>query len=80
MDGALLKFTSKNQYYQAFIDPNIYPETGMYIETQGYALASKEAKKGSLRRSDGDIITVIDDNTDSDLRPLRLRRIVMQKH
>ncbi len=64
IDGALLKFTSKNKYYQAFIDPNIYPETGMYIETQGYALASKEAKKGSLRRSNGSIITVIDDNTD----------------
>ena len=64
IDGALLKFTSKNKYYQAFIDPNIYPETGMFMETQGYALASKEAKKGSLRKSNGSIITVIEDNTD----------------
>ena len=64
IDGALIKFTSKNKYYQAYIDPNIYPETGMYIETQGYALASKEAKKGSLRKSNGSIITVIEENTD----------------
>ena len=59
-----IKFTSKNKYYQAFIDPNIDPERGMYIETQGYALASKEAKQGSLRRSAGEGIPVIDSNTD----------------
>ena len=64
VDGALLKFNSKNKYYPAFIDSRVEPETGMYILTEGYALASKEAKKGSLRRSTGPIITVIDENTD----------------
>ena len=64
VDGALLRFTSKNKYYPAFIDPNVQPSIGMYILTEGYALASKEAKKGSLRRSMGSVITVIDGNTD----------------
>ncbi len=64
VDGALLKFKSNNKYYPAFIDPRIKPKTSMYILVQGYALASKEAKKGSLRRALGPIITVIDDNKD----------------
>ena len=64
IDGALIKFTSKKTYYKAFIHPDVSPKTGMYILTEGYALASKEAKKGSLRRSLGPIITVIEDNTD----------------
>jgi len=64
IDGALIKFTSKNKYYPAYIDPEVKPKTGMYILTQGYALASKEAKKGSLRRSTGPVLTVIDDNKD----------------
>ena len=64
IDGALIKFTSKKTYYKAFIHPDVSPKTGMYILTEGYALASKEAKKGSLRRSTGPIITVIEDNTD----------------
>ena len=64
IDGALIKFTSKKSYYKAFIHPDVSPKTGMFILTEGYALASKEAKKGSLRRSSGPIITVIEDNTD----------------
>ena len=64
IDGALIKFTSKKTYYKAFIHPDVSPRIGMYILTEGYALASKEAKKGSLRRSLGPIVTVIDKNTD----------------
>ena len=64
IDGALIKFSSKKTYYKAFIHPKVSPKTGMYILTEGYALASKEAKKGSLRRSLGPIVTVIEDNTD----------------
>jgi len=64
IDGALIKFTSKRTYYKAFIHPDVSPRTGMYILTEGYALASKEAKEGSLRRSLGPIVTVIDKNTD----------------
>ena len=64
IDGALIKFTSNKTYYKAFIHPDAKPKTGMYMLTEGYALASKEAKKGSLRRSTGPIVTVIEDNTD----------------
>ena len=64
VDGALIKFTSNKTYYKAFIHPDAKPKTGMYMLTEGYALASKEAKKGSLRRSTGPIVTVIEDNTD----------------
>ena len=64
IDGALIKFTSNKTYYKAFIHPDAKPKTGMYMLTEGYALASKEAKKGSLRRSTGPIITVIEGNTD----------------
>ncbi len=64
IDGALIKFSSKNKYYKAFISPDVKPKNELYIVTQGYALASKEAKKGSLRNSAGRIITVIDDNKD----------------
>ena len=64
IDGALIKFSSKKTYYKAFIHPKVSPKTGMYILTEGYALASKEAKKGSLRRSLGPIVTVIEENTD----------------
>ena len=64
IDGALIKFTSNKTYYKAFIHPDAKPKTGMYILTEGYALASKEAKKGSLRRSTGPIITVIEGNKD----------------
>ena len=64
IDGALIKFSSKDTYYKAFIHQDVSPRTGMYILTQGYALASKEAKKRSLRRSLGPIVTVIEGNTD----------------
>ena len=64
IDGALIKFISKKTYYKAFIHPDVSPRIGMYILTEGYALASKEAKEGSLRRSLGPIVTVIDKNTD----------------
>ena len=64
IDGALIKFSSKDTYYKAFIHQDVSPRTGMYILTQGYALASKEAKKRSLRRSLGPIVTVIEENTD----------------
>ena len=49
IDGALIKFSSSKSYYPAFIHPEVHPKTGMYILTTGYALASKEAKRGSLR-------------------------------
>lgn len=64
IDGALIKFTSKRTYYKAFIHPDVTPRTGMYILTEGYALASKEARKRSLRRSLGPIVTVIEENKD----------------
>ncbi len=64
IDGALIKFTSNKRYYKAFIHPEVVPVTGMTILTEGYALASKEAKSGSLRRSMGPIVTVIEDNKD----------------
>ena len=64
IDGALIKFTSKRTYYKAFIHPDVSPRTGMYILTEGYALASKEARKMSLRRSLGPIVTVIEENKD----------------
>ena len=64
IDGALIKFSSNKTYYKAFVHPDVLPRTGMYILTQGYALASKEAKKKSLRRSLGPIVTVIEKNTD----------------
>ena len=64
INGALIKFSSKDTYYKAFIHQDVSPRTGMYILTQGYALASKEAKKRSLRRSLGPIVTVIEENTD----------------
>ena len=64
IDGALIKFSSSKSYYPAFIHPEVNPKTGMYILTTGYALASKEATRGSLRRSTGPIVTVIDENKD----------------
>ena len=64
IDGALIKFSSKKRYYQAFIHPKAIPSMGMPILTEGYALASKEAKERSLRRSIGSVVTVIEDNTD----------------
>ncbi len=64
IDGALLKFKSMNKYYPAFVEPLIKPILGMKVLVQGYALASKEANKGSLRRSLGSILTVIDGNQD----------------
>ena len=64
IDGALIKFSSKKTYYKAFIHPKVSPKTGMYILTEGYALASKEARKMSLRRSLGPIVTVIEENKD----------------
>ena len=64
IDGALIKFNSSKSYYPAFIHPEVHPKTGMYILTTGYALASKEATRGSLRRSTGPIVTVIDGNKD----------------
>ena len=64
IDGALIKFTSKNTYYSAFIHPEVMPKRGMFILTTGYALASKEATQGSLRRSTGPIITIINKNKD----------------
>jgi len=64
IDGALIKFSSKKTYYKAFIHPKVSPRTGMYILTEGYALASKEARKRSLRRSLGPIVTVIEENKD----------------
>tara|TARA_Y100000589_G_scaffold290763_1_gene293678 strand:+ start:1308 stop:2312 length:1005 start_codon:yes stop_codon:yes gene_type:complete len=64
IDGALIKFTSEKTYYKAFIHADVLPRTGMYILTEGYALASEEAKKASLRRSLGPIVTVIENNTD----------------
>ena len=64
IDGALIKFSSQNKYYKAFISPDVKPKTGLYLVTQGYALASKEAKSGSLRNSSGRVITVIDGNKD----------------
>mgnify|MGYP001189916027 CR=1 FL=1 len=64
IDGALIKFSSSNFYYPAFVHPKVFPRTGMGIITTGYALASKEATKGSLRRSMGQILTVLDGNKD----------------
>tara|TARA_Y100001968_G_C19386848_1_gene733310 strand:- start:344 stop:1318 length:975 start_codon:yes stop_codon:yes gene_type:complete len=64
IDGALIKFNSNKRYYKAFTHPEVVPVTGMTILTEGYALASKEAKSGSLRRSMGPIVTVIEDNKD----------------
>ena len=64
IDGALIKFNSKKPYYKAFIHPDVTLKTGMGIITEGYALASREAKKVSLRRSLGSIVTVIEKNTD----------------
>ena len=64
IDGALIKFSSQNKYYKAFISPDVKPKRGLLLVTQGYALASKEAKRGSLRNSWGSIVTVIDDNKD----------------
>ena len=46
IDAALLKFKSDNYYYTAFVSEKINPRVGMYVLTQGYALASNEAKKG----------------------------------
>lgn len=64
IDGALIKFSSKNKYYKALIHPDVKPNTGTKLVTKGYALPSKEAKRGSLRESTGKVITVIDDNKD----------------
>jgi len=64
IDGALIKFSSSSFYYPAFVHPEVYPRIGMGIITTGYALASKEATKGSLRRSMGQILTVLDGNKD----------------
>ena len=64
IDGALIKFSSENKYYKAYISPDVKPKKSLYVMTQGYALASKEAKKGSLRSSEGRVITIIDDNKD----------------
>ncbi len=61
-DGALLKFSSEKTYYSAFIHPEVEPYKGMYVLTQGYALANKDAVEGSLRRSTGSVITVIENN------------------
>ena len=62
IDGALLKFSSEKTYYSAFIHPDVEPYKGMYVLTQGYALANKDALEGSLRRTTGSLITVIENN------------------
>ena len=62
IDAALLKFKSDNHYYTAYVSEKMNPRVGMYVLTQGYALASNEAKRGSLRRSTGTIISIIEGN------------------
>ena len=62
IDAALLKFKSDNHYYTAYVSKKMNPRVGMYVLTQGYALASNEAKRGSLRRSTGAIISIIEGN------------------
>ena len=69
VDGALIKFSSSNFYYPAFVHPEVYPRIGMGIITTGYALSSKETTKGSLRRSMGQIVTVLDGNKDGECIP-----------
>ena len=64
VDAALLKFKSDNHYYTAFISELMSPNVGKFVLTQGYALASKEAKMASLRRSTGSIISIIEGNKD----------------
>ena len=64
IDAALLKFKSDNHYYTAYVSKKMNPRVGMYVLTQGYALASKEAKMASLRRSTGTIISIIEGNKD----------------
>ena len=59
VDAVLLKFNSKKHYYPAFIDPNTFPKAQMYTIIMGYALPFKEAKKGSLRKSEGSVISII---------------------
>ena len=64
IDAALIKFSSQNKYYKAFISTDVKPKTGLLVVSHGYALASKEAKKKSLRKSIGRVITIIEDNKD----------------
>ena len=64
IDAALIKFRSNRKYYPAFFDPNTKAISGQKSVVIGYALASKEAKVGSLRKSKGSVLTVITDNTD----------------
>lgn len=64
IDAALIKFKSKNKYYPAFFDPKTRAISGQKSVVIGYALASKETKVGSLRKSKGSILTVIKDNID----------------
>ena len=64
IDAALIKFKSPNKYYPAFFDPETRAISGQQSVVIGYALASKETKVGSLRKSKGSILTVIKDNID----------------
>lgn len=64
VDVALLRFHSKNYYYPAFIDRNTIPANGQRTIVIGFALPTTEAREGTLRKSFGEVLTVIDNPVD----------------
>ena len=59
IDIALISISSTNKYYPAFIDGNTFPEADQGTTVIGYALATKEAKEGTRRKSSGEVMTTI---------------------
>lgn len=63
-DSALIKFTSKDYYYTAFIRPDVTPYKGLAVELVGYSLPSNAVDQISLRKTFGTITGVLDKNKD----------------
>jgi len=63
-DSSLISFKSKNYYYTSIIKPNIKAFKGLKVELVGYSLPSIAVNKVSLRKTSGEVIGVLKDNTD----------------
>jgi len=64
VDVALLRFRSSNYYYPAFIHDKTSPANGQKSSVIGFALPTAEAREGTLRKSFGEVLTLIENPTD----------------
>ena len=63
VDVALLRFRSNNYYYPAFIHDKTIPSSGQESSVIGFALPTAEAREGTLRKSFGEVLTLIENPT-----------------